>query len=135
MTFDDIEKGLVAVSMGVTAFFAKLSLANDKKLTVLEKDHAALEAVVKENKKESDKVKETQLTIESVRGVIEEALERRDKAADARRADWDKLHRLEIEKAAREAAREVLEELGITRASVTPTQTPKNNSHRSGSKD
>ena len=99
MTADDAVKATFGAALA--ALFAAVTwlvntvLGGEKKLLLLEAKVAIQEARVAE-------IKAGQVTVECVREVIEEALEKRDKIAEQRREEWGKTRQLETKAAIQE---------------------------------
>jgi hypothetical protein len=90
-----IFKVLMAVVTGVVAWLARRVVDDREEIVVLKGKFETLEA-------KHEEVKKDQITQECVREVVEEALERRDKQAEVRRAEWDRRFSLEVKAAVQE---------------------------------
>lgn len=102
MTWDDIMKAIIASVLALIV--GAISWLVSSVLSVRER---FLEVKGRLDKAEADvaSLSSRQITVENVRDVIEEALTKRDKEYEKRRAEWDKLRQLEV----REAVRDELE--------------------------
>lgn len=104
MTADDIVKGVFGVLItGISGFLAwalKLTLGNREDLLQAQARLKSLEDTLAE-------VKKDRVTVECVREVISEELDKRDKVADQRRDEWEKRRKLET----REVVAEELDRL------------------------
>lgn len=93
--------GLILAGLSaITGWLIKTTLTNREDVITLKGATLKLEGDMADFKK-------SQVTTEGVRSVIEDILEKRDKAAELRRKEWDRLHKLEI----KEAVSESLEKL------------------------
>ena len=94
MTADDAIKAvfaaLLAGLLGAVTWVVRNVLGVKEKVLLLE-------VRIKAQEDRVDEIKASQVTVECVREVIEEVLDRRDVSANERRAEWDRRHRLEIE--------------------------------------
>jgi uncharacterized protein YlxW (UPF0749 family) len=92
MTADDaIKSTLAALLAGLVAAVTWLvsTVLGGKEKIVL------LEARLKSQEDRVEEIRREQVTVECVREVIEEALEKRDKVAEQRREEWAKTRQLE----------------------------------------
>lgn len=97
--------GLALTAIGVVvAWVLRTSISTKERVLVLEGENKALQEKVRTMDKE-------RVTVECVREVIEGALDKRDKAHEKRRAEWDKLRRLEIAEALQTEMGKVLPQL------------------------
>lgn len=95
MTLDDVTNTILGLVAAAVTWLGRAVLSNRDRLTQAEGHRAALEDRLKE-------LSDTQLTQESVREVLEAALERRDKTAFERRQEHDRRLALEIKQTVNE---------------------------------
>lgn len=97
------KEAIIALRMEVSTLKEKLSKAD-----ILATEVTALTASVKALSVEVSKMDSERVTRECIREEIETALEKRDKTSEQRRAEWEKLHSLQV----KEVVRDEVNELG-----------------------
>lgn len=97
MTPEEVVKWFFgALLTGVTivvGWLIRTVLTQDKSQAMLEREVKRVET---ELTKKADDLSKKQITVEDVRKVIDEALDKRDKQVVERRLDYDKMHKMEI---------------------------------------